>query len=413
MRESSVAVRSTSRSRLFWGMADQGASSLGNVLLPVAVARTADAETFGAVTVALTAYLLAIGISRALSTDALVVIHRHLDPVERARAPQEVSAAAVLVGLFGGAACVGAGFVVSGTLKTCLLILGIAMPLLLLQDCWRFVFIAHDEPHRAFLNDSLWLACQIGLFGLLVISSAPAAYYLLAWAAGAGVAAAAGAIRLVPQFPHLGNGYAWWRRTRGLSNGYLVEFVSGQAAVFFSTMAVVAVAGLQGAGAYRGGQVLTGVLNVVVVGALAVTIAEGTRLENPARLRRFLLIRSASLASLIGALGAALILLPSSAGESLLGDTWSGARELLLPLVLVTVGNAFVLGGAAGLRVLQMVRQSVVARAMSGAASLTGAIGGALIAEEHGAAWGMAVGVTIGAGVWWTSLSAAVARTAE
>ena len=60
-------------SRLSWGVADQGASSLTNFLLNIFVARTLGAEQFGAFALAYVTYGFALNASRGLSIEPLLV----------------------------------------------------------------------------------------------------------------------------------------------------------------------------------------------------------------------------------------------------------------------------------------------------------------------------------------------------
>ena len=59
------------------------------------------------------------------------------------------------------AICAALGLVVGGVVGGAFLGLGIVLPALLLQDCWRYAFFAAGQGRRAFLNDAVWAVALV------------------------------------------------------------------------------------------------------------------------------------------------------------------------------------------------------------------------------------------------------------
>jgi hypothetical protein len=107
--------------------------------------------------------------------------------------------------------------------------------------------------------------------------------------------------------------------------------------------------------------------------------------------------------------GAVLLFLPSSVGTALLGQTWQGARQVILPLAITTAGLAVTLGASAAVRSLAAVRRSLHTRIIVAVFKVVAAVTGAIIAGTPDAAWGLAVSSIGGAALWWWQLNVALA----
>ena len=120
--------------------------------------------------------------------------------------------AAMVVGLVFGVACAFVGLASGGTLREALLMLGLAMPLLLVQDCWRAGFFAAGRGDLAFANDAVWALVQFPLMVVVLTSTASrsVAVFVLVWSAGGTAAALFGALqaRSVPR-PRPGDRMVW------------------------------------------------------------------------------------------------------------------------------------------------------------------------------------------------------------
>ena len=102
-------------SRLSWGVADQGASSLTNFLLNILVARTLGAEQFGAFTLAYVTYGFALNASRGVSIEPLLVRFSVMDMKTWRRATSRCTGTALLVGLVLGTLAFAAAILMGGT----------------------------------------------------------------------------------------------------------------------------------------------------------------------------------------------------------------------------------------------------------------------------------------------------------
>src|SRR5215813_2593783 len=94
--------------RLSWGVADQGMSSLTNFAVSIYIARTLGAEQFGAFSLAYVTYAFALNASRGLATDPLMVRFSGTDLPTWRRAVAKCTGTAAVVGLATGACALGA-----------------------------------------------------------------------------------------------------------------------------------------------------------------------------------------------------------------------------------------------------------------------------------------------------------------
>jgi hypothetical protein len=387
--------------RLGWGLADQAISSLTNFAVSLFVARQVGVEQLGVFSLVFATYLLALGVSRSLNSDPLLVRYSAADRPTWRRGTAQTAGGAVGTGLALGAACMVAGLVVGGMLGGALVVLGIGLPGLLLQDAWRFAFIAAGRSVHAFLNDLVWgVALLPGFWVPVAAGRRSVIAFEVAWAAGAGLAALAGIAqaRLLPWPVHpLG----WWRRHRDLNLRYLGEFLAIGGVGQLNSYGVNAVAGLAAVGAIRTGEIMMGPVHVLFMGGNLVAVAEGARLRSRDRLARMSLLVSALMSAAAALWGLVLVLLPTGVGVRLLGATWSAADAVMVPFVLLTIGLTVAAGPQTGLRSLAAARRGLRARLVHSPLMLIGAIGGATANGAVGAAWGMVAGNWIGAAVWW------------
>ncbi len=390
--------------RSAWGVADQGVSSLTNFVLVIAAARNLSRSSFGAFGVALALYALALGISRAICSEPFAVCCSTATADQGTEQARAAIGASLTVG--GVAAILLGGFAVvaGGELGRAALPVALFLPTLLLQDAYRYVFISTKRPRAAFGNDMVWAAVQFSLLAMLASGSGVVAIEL-AWGAGA-LAAAIVAVAQSRLVPAPGRTRQWLRRYRHLWPQFTTEFIAASCGWQFTLLALGVIGGLDAVGALRGGQTLVGPLNVFFLAVPLVAIAEGARLwksgrVDPVRFSRWLSIGLAAMALMWGA---ALAVLPQSVGERLLGDTWSGARSLLLPLVLVMASVGAGLGALAGLRVLGAAGASLRARLVVVPLVVVGSVAGAAIGDARGAAWGWAIATSLAVVVWWRRL---------
>jgi O-antigen/teichoic acid export membrane protein len=229
--------------RAVWAILDQTLSSASNFALAVIVARRVGTTEFGVFAIGFTIYALALGVSRALSTDPLVVRFSHKSLPEQSEEARTAAGTAILFGAILGALLVAAAFVAGSPLRSPLLAFGLGLPFLLWQDSYRYQFVASRRPQLAALNDLVWLLALGALFAIAVHADAStAAPYVAAWSAAAGCAAVVG-MAYARAWPR-GRGVVRWLRLHAdLNVRFAVEFVLISGAPSLVLLALAAVSG--------------------------------------------------------------------------------------------------------------------------------------------------------------------------
>lgn len=396
--------------RSTWTVADQGLSSLTNLLLAVVVARLVSPHNFGAFGAAFATYLLLLNVSRALCTDALVVRFSAATDHATRKATRGSTGAVVAFGLVTSFCVFLVGTGLSGALGVALKTLAIAIPGLLLQDAWRFVFFARGRPAHAALNDSIWAVVQFSLLGAIgVAGHLSPGTAILAWGGGASVAALVGCFqaRVVPR-PL--SAVEWLSSQRDLWPVYLGELASRMGGYQVTLYLVGLFAGLAALGSVRAADVLLGPVFMLFMGVGLVALPECVRLrsESLSKLRRLLAWLSVGLALVTLLWGMAVWTMPVAVSAFLLGDTAAGAKSAVIPDALYLSAFGAALGPIVGLRALQASRRSLRIRITVLPVTLVvGAIGAQLFGAV-GALLALAVVSWISVAMWWRAFSAAL-----
>lgn len=390
-------------SRLGWGLADQGLSSMTNFALGVVVARSLAPPEFGAFGIAFGVYTMALGVTRALTGEPLIVRFSAAHTEGWSGATRAATGAAILVGTITGLGCIALSRFTHGALASALNALGFTMPGLLLQDTWRFAFFSARRGAAAFLNDFAWaivLFCWLAL--LLALGATSTWWLVLAWGGSGSVAGLFGLFqaRLIPDAGRI----AWWFREQAdLIPRFAGEFGVTTLVTQMTIFAIGVLAGLAQVGAIRAGQLLLGPLNVVFMGVALAGVPEGIRaLEvSVAKLRRTCVHWSVGLGAIALGIGVLASILPDRLGVVLLGENWPFAQKVVLPLSIGMAGWGVIMGAGIGLRALAAARLSLRARLAVAPLALTAAVCGAALRGAEGAAWGLAIAYSIGSLVWW------------
>jgi len=398
--------------RFGWGLADQVFSSLTNFALTFLIARSVDARGFGVFALAFVVWLTALGLGRAAITSPLSIRYS-TRPEEWQDATRAATGAALVLGGGLGALCALVGWLLGGELRPPLVVLGIFLPALLLQDSWRFAFFAHAKGHHAFINDVVWALALLPLMTVLSLSGVnEPAVFIAGWGGTAVIASAVG-VGQARVMPKLSRAIGWWKGHRELSDWFVGDFAATRGAAQLANFWIAAFLGLEAVGALRAGTVLMGPVNTVLMGLVLVAVPEGARmlLSGPSRLQRTMLLVSGSLTLLAVAWGAALLLLPDAVGTELLGQTWEPTQAIIVPLSLRVALAAPAVGPTSGLRALSAGRETFRARLYVSALGLVGVFAGALIGRSAaGVAWAGAVTNGLSLFVWWKAFRRALAR---
>jgi O-antigen/teichoic acid export membrane protein len=389
--------------RAGWALTDQALSSFTNFALGVLIARSVSADDFGAFSLAFATYLVILNLGRAIGTQPLVIRYSGVDPADWRRGAAHATGTMLTTGVVAGALCILIGLVLGSTAGLTFIALGVALPALLVQDAWRFVFFAAGRDRDAVVTDSLWAIVLVVLLFLAALAHGTA-LSVLSWGASALVAAFVGAARsgVVPR-PQAT--LAWLREHSDLVGRYSAEVLVGLGAGQAAIYVVGFTAGLAEAGSIRAAQLLLGPMHVVLQAAHLIAVPEGVRIRrrSPARFPYAIAAFGTGLALVIFGWVLTLSLLPEAIGENLLGESWASARVVLVPLGLSLVFQGLSGGALVGLRVLADARSSLRARLLDAAFSLVFGVGGGLLGGAIGAAWGFAAGALVSAIIFATA----------
>jgi O-antigen/teichoic acid export membrane protein len=381
MRTSARQVRRVA-SRLSWGIADQGVSSLTNFLLNAFVARTLGAREFGAFALAYVTYGVALNISRALSIEPLLVRFSGMSmPVWR-RATSGSTGTALLVGLATGICALTAGIVAGGTTGQAFLGLGLVLPVLMLQDSWRYAFFAVRQGRHAFTNDMLWAVVEIPLLiGLKETGHATVFWLVIAWGAGAAAGAALGAFQ-ARTLPSMNRALPWLVAHSDLGPRFLAENVGSNASSTLQSYAVSSLLGLQSVGYMQSANVLMGPFRILSYGVGMMTVPEASRLmrREPRKAVRYCVALSGGQSVLVVLWTTTLLIaLPLGLGHLLIGNLWPRTYPLVLPTALGVLSGCVGTGAATGLHAMGAAKRSMRLALVTGALYLSFSCAGAAL----------------------------------
>lgn len=323
-------MKSRTGKRLVLGFADQGVSSLTNVLLVVSVARVSSPGSYGAFALCLTGLTFTMAIQRnSLGTLFKVrgVSHEDNFADVEARTMFSLSLAYVVIGL---TITVTMGYLAGalGPSSTSLWLLVLFGQLIMLQDVLRCAALAYRRPASALLSDVAWLVAVVVPLTADVASDAitvTALGYTLAWLFGLGLGLVVLLLALRARF-HFRGAYGWVLRNvadlwRLLAQATLAQTVPVVVAILVATFL-----SLNDTGALRGAQLLIGPLALLFTAVRLVIVPELVREDKDPRLER---LGSAAVLLIAVGWGGVLSLIPDSVGTSLLGETWTLASVIV------------------------------------------------------------------------------------
>jgi hypothetical protein len=361
------------------------------------------AGEFGSFALIFAIYALVGGLSQAIASTPLSVRFSGEPPRVFGVAASHATGTALVGGLVAGVVCVVSGLLIRPDLGIPLLALGVTLPGLMLQDAWRFSFVAQGRPRSAALNDLIWAIAQAAGFAVaLMVNRVDATLLVLLWGGAANLGALVGCFQ-ARRFPDPKAAPIWIRTHWHLIVRYAGESLAirgtGQAALLI----VGAIVGVTAAGSLRGAQVLFGPLSVLVLAGPLVGVPEAVRTlrAKPAALRPLMIWISVIALLVFGIWSVALIAAPEAILHQLLGSTTSGARPLLLAVTLHYLAAAVAIGPQIGLRAMAAATTTLWTYTLGGVLLILGTAGGIAINGVTGAAYGMALAGAIVAVVWW------------
>ena len=397
--------------RLSWGLADQAVSSLTNFAIGIYIVREFGAVIFGAFTLAYMAYSLVLNASRAVASIPLVVRFTGKDVAAWRPSAAASTGTGTVIGIVGGVFLSGVATLFNGAPRASFLALGITLPGLLLQDAWRFAFIALGRSSQAFVNDLIWaVTLAPALLILRAGGDASVGTLVLVWGATGTIAGVSGILqaRIVPS---LAGVRAWLVDHRELGPRYLGEMLAPSISGQLRISALGGLCGLAAVGYLQAVNTLFGPITILFIGASMVLSPEGVRAfqRSAGHLVRLSVTASAVLAAGAVVWGSLLlILLPRGMGEWLLGPIWKSAYPLLIPTTLMTAGLGLNAGMVIGLRALGAARRSFRLAVIVAILNIILPILGAITGGVSGYLFGAAATSWCIMPVYWLQLRAAL-----
>jgi O-antigen/teichoic acid export membrane protein len=375
-----------------WAVVGQAASSLTNLLIAVAVARTSSAEDFGIFSLVFTTYLLALRGSRAIVATPLLIASAGESGAAVRRESRGALGASLITG--GGMALIllVLAVVTRGSAGEMLVCCAVLLPGLLLQDIARYCFFAQGRAPLAAGIDVLWLVLQGASTALLLRGGFQGALpYLLSWGLAASLAGAAGVL-LLRCLPSLRQGRTFFRTHRRLVPDLVSDYLTSAVTVQMTPYVVALAAGVAAAGALRAGLVLAGLLNVVVLALKPIGQLEASRLHKrrPDLDNWFVILAASMLGAIALVYSVVMVSIPDWLGEELLGETWNAASELLVPLAVFLVARSPYTVIILSLRARLELRALFLMRVVTAPLQLAIPAVGAVVGGALGAAWGLA-----------------------
>lgn len=381
---------------------DQIIAGASNVLIAVLAARMLGVGAFGLFGIVFIVYMTAQGISRALICDPLLV-----HPVEARERPGDVIGAARVLGLgIGAVVCAIAGFawIWDSSLGGALLILGLAMPALVLQDLGRYLGMVTHRPSFALILDLLWLGLMIVALGIVVILDAETLVWFVAAWAGSGAIAGAVAPWRYRRYP-MQHSPLWLRETWGFSWRYLIAFGATQGSALLSSIGLAAISGVRSLGAVRGALLLVRPSATLQSASIAAGIAEVSHMPPGSHDLRRHIARTTVLTTAVALVNlVVLVFLPDPIGEAVLGATWEPTKDLLLPASLQMVLLALISGPRAALLGQRAISLTLRIDVASTALFLVATMIGAVVNDALGAYWALVICQSAITVVWWITL---------
>lgn len=249
---------------------DQGVSSVSNFAVTVGVARLTGAAGLGYFSFAYATWQLLSSLHRAVVTDPMTLTGDVRGSMVAVRIRQGVAAEFVL-GAAGAlvTASIGASLVMSGQggYGTAMLAIAPWLPLLLLQDYWRWIGFMSRRPGQSLLNDTIFNCVQGAAFGAIFLLHVHSVVLIVAaW----GIGGLAGAVWGLVQYrtsPAFAGGWSLlserWSLSKWLAGETLLNSVANQGSIFI----VGAVLGPVGLGGLRAARTLVAGPSMVLMQA--------------------------------------------------------------------------------------------------------------------------------------------------
>lgn len=338
---SEIAKTSGPKSSAVFSGLDQAVSSATNFGSTIAAAVLLSAASFGQFSIAFIIYVIIIGAFQAFVGQELVL--RTGSNKSLREASGNAIRFSVISSIFVSTATAIVFIVFFPYFLMTLLPFLVALPFLVGQEIMRFACASQGRMRLALILDSIWILSLILLLLIITLGLPPDS--IEAWHIGSiwavsGVASFAVGSIFLPWF-----GKQTQSTTRYLARGYigrrfLIEFLAMRGTSQSLGLALGGFAGTVSAGAYRGASTLSGPLGVLLGTVSSFGAPLLRRVETHRRTNW--LLRLSCLLALVAILWTIfLALIPDYLGQLVLGETWTGAKDLIVPIALQTVALGF------------------------------------------------------------------------
>lgn len=379
-----------------WGLVAQASSSASSVVLTVVAGRLLGPSGLGVVVAGFAAYLLVLNVHRALVVTPLVATSSASPSEIRERETRAALVATLTVAATAASLFAAGGLALGGALGRGMLVFAPWLVPALVQDLTRSALFRDGRGRLAAGSDLAWL--------VIFVSALPMANEVRhAWAVvaswGLGAVGAAG-LALVPTgYRHARSIRAWFRRRAFPFGRWLVLQESAyQGGSYALVAALTVILGSSGVGGLRAAETVFAPFSLLsraaaLPGLPAVTRALGRSHAEAVRL-------AAAISLGVVTLTLAYLVLMIATGGSVLallfGEEFTRFRTLLVPLSVWQVALAATLGFGI-LLTAQRRGRALLASSIAGISSTLGASSVlASMAGVEGAAWGLAIGTTLG-----------------
>lgn len=403
MSSRSTARRLTRfRGQAAWTLVDQAVSSLGTLVLAVAVGRGADVASFGAFATAITVYALALTASRAAV--CMPDMMRSTEGGGHGVDPGALPGSAVVLAAPISLAILAAGLLSQGPVRDYLLLLAVTTPFLLLQDAYRFLLRRRDRSRSVAVNDTIWTAVQVGLSSLMWsgLVEERALWHFGCWGVGVLVALVhAWCVTRVAPAP--GHGLRSLVETRRVAAPLLVEAMATNGSNSLAQFVIATFGGLAVLAPVKGAHVVLGPVNVLNGGLVFLVTPIFLRL-GAAGDRRLLACCVAFAAVIAGssmAVGITVLALPAEYAHHVLGQTGELARAVVLPTALALSAYGAQTAAALGIQAYRAPTRSMVVRLATFPVPSVAAVLGIVVGGVEGAAYGLFLGAALSAALLW------------
>lgn len=383
-------------------MSDQLLYSGSNFVLTIFVARESTVGDFGFFSLLLATYLICSAVNRGLISEPLTISHSGGSEDDRRRAGGRLRIAPAFVGVV-CSALVGGLFLpfANGAMRDVVLVYMCGIPILFIQDYFRYCAFMMGRPELALANDGSVVGVQVAAFAasLVLLRQSPATF-VACWVAASCVGAVVGNYVLGFGAPRLMR--VSQISAGGLSRKLAVDNLVTQSAQQGSGYVVAAIAGLTAAAGLRAGQTVLTPPATLALGMQAALTPELVRIKRHSltRMRSYIRRASIALSTTAAVYTVALAFLPPRLGFALIGASWTQAHRLVPLLGLAQVAGSFCNASIAGLRALADADRTLKARSLGLAASVIFVVPGTIVAGALGAAVGLASSSIMQAFTW-------------